>query len=347
MTVCGKLKIGFVGLVVVLLLAACGGISPEKKTSQKSESSGSCATVGESSLVTIATGGISGMYYPVGTAIANMVNRNRDRYGFQVVVESTGGSVFNINAVAAGDIQFGIAQADRQYQAVRGIAEWQGRGARKNLRAVFSLHPEILTLIAGDDTGIRDIRDLKGRRVNIGNHGSGQRQNSLDALNAVGLKPSDLDIVEVKAIEAIELLKEGAIDAFFYTVGHPSSAIRKATEGPRKVRIVPIGDVGHMFVLYPFYVPSRIDMANYPGAANEEERVDSFGVKATLVSSADVPDAVVYAVTREVFENFEDFKAQQSAFSELTKKGMLQGQSAPIHPGAMRYYEETGLLRSE
>ncbi|WP_272700679.1 TAXI family TRAP transporter solute-binding subunit [Desulfovibrio sp. Fe33] len=346
MSSCGKFRIWLVGFVV-LLLAACGGAPSEDNESQKSASSGSCGTEGNLSLVTIGTGGISGVYYPVGRAIGNMVNRNRDRYGFQVVVESTGGSVFNINAVVAGDIQFGIAQADRQYQAVCGIAEWQGRGARKNLRAVFSLHPETLTLVAAADSGIRGIRDLKGRRVNIGNPGSGQRQNSLDALNAVGLKPSDLEIVEAKAIEAIELLKEGSIDAFFYTVGHPSSAIREITQGPRKVRIVPIDDVGHLYVLRPFYVPAGIDMADYPGAANEEKRVESFGVKATLVTSSDVPDSVVYALTREVFENFDDFKAQQSAFSELTKTSMLQGQSAPIHPGAMRYYEEIGLLQPE
>jgi hypothetical protein len=197
--------------------------------------------------------------------------------------------------------------------------------------------------VAGEDTGIRGIRDLKGKRVNIGNPGSGQHQNSLDALNAVGMDVADIKAVEVKAVEAIDMLEEGTLDAFFYTVGHPSAAILKCTRGKRKVRIVPILGVDTLFVLHPYYVPSRINMQYYPGAANSGKDVESFGVKATLVTSVDVPAPIVYAVTREVFENFEIFKAQQPAFAGLTKKSMLQGLSAPIHQGAARYYREAGL----
>ena len=298
---------------------------------------------GEPTFVTFGTGGITGVYYPTGGAIANMVNLKRDKYNIRATVEATGGSVFNVNAVIAGDLQFGIAQADRQFQAVHGIAEWQDRGPQETLRSVFSLHPETVTLVAGDDTGIRDIRDLKGKRVNIGNPGSGQHQNSLDALNAAGLKLADIKAVEVKAVEAIRMLEAGNLDAFFYTVGHPSAAILKITKGERKVRFVPIVGVDTLFVLHPYYVPSRINMQYYPGAANEGKDVESFGVKATLVTSTDVPAPIVYAVTREVFENFEAFKAQQPAFAGLTKKGMLQGLSAPIHDGAARYFREAGL----
>lgn len=298
---------------------------------------------GEPTLVTIGTGGITGVYYPAGGAIANMVNLKRDKYNIRATVEATGGSVYNINAVIAGDLQFGIVQADRQFQAVHGIAEWQERGPQENLRAVFSLHPETVTLVAGENTGILDIRDLKGKRVNIGNPGSGEHQNSLDALNAAGLDIADIKAVEVKAVEAIGMLEEGTLDAIFYTVGHPSAAILKTTRGKRKVRFVPIVGVDTLFVLHPYYVPSRIDMKYYPGAANGGKDVESFGVKATLVTSTDVPDRVVYAVTREVFENFETFKAQQPAFAGLTKKSMLQGLSAPIHQGAARYYREAGL----
>lgn len=298
---------------------------------------------GEPTFVTIGTGGISGVYYPTGGAIANMVNLKRDKYNIRATVEATGGSVFNINAVVAGDLQFGIAQADRQFQAVHGIAEWRERGPQKALRAVFSLHPETVTLVAGEDTGIRDIRDLKGKRVNIGNRGSGQHQNSLDALSAAGLELADIEAVEVKAMEAIDMLEAGTLDAFFYTVGHPSAAILKVTRGRRKVRIVPIVGVDTLFVRHPYYVPSRINMQYYPGAADAGGGVESFGVKATLVTSVDVPAPVVYAVTREVFENFEAFKAQQPAFSGLTKMDMLQGLSAPIHKGAERYYREAGL----
>jgi hypothetical protein len=339
-------------LLAAALLCACDDAPREEretlggKPAGESDAPGVPDTAfkaGEPTFVTIGTGAISGVYYPVGGAIANMVNLKRDKYHIRATVESTGGSVFNINAVVAGDLQFGIAQADRQFQAVHGIAEWSERGPQESLRAVFSLHPETVTLVAGADTGIKDIRDLKGKRVNIGNPGSGQHQNSLDALNAVGLKLADIRAVEVKAVEAIDMLETGGLDAFFYTVGHPSSALLKVARGKRKVRFVPIVGVDTLFVLHPYYVPSRINMKFYPGAADPDRDVESFGVKATLVTSSDVPAPVVYAVTREVFENFDVFKAQQAAFAGLTKMGMLQGLSAPIHRGAARYYREAGL----
>jgi len=341
-------------LALALLLAACGE-SPRDDAAQggsaqqavldgaSGKTPSSAYKAGRPTFVIIGTGYITGVYYPTGGAIANMVNLKRDKYNLRATVEATGGSVFNINAVIAGDLQFGIAQADRQFQAVHGLAEWGDRGAQKKLRAVFSLHTETVTLVTGADTGIRDIRDLKGKRVNIGNAGSGQHQNSLDALHAAGLELSDIKAVEIKTMEAIKLLEEGSLDAFFYTVGHPSAAILKVTEGKRKVRFVPIVDVDTLFVQHPYYVPSRINMQDYPGAANAGEGVESFGVKATLVTSLSVPAPIVYAVTREVFENLETFKAQQPAFAGLTKKGMLQGLSASLHQGAERYYHEAGL----
>lgn len=341
-------------LCILLFLVACGGgEEPEKGEAglDRLKADKSSVTdlktpafdLGKAVFVTIGTGGISGVYYPSGSAIANMINARRDEYGIRASVESTGGSVFNTNAVLAGDMQFGLVQSDRQYQAVNGIAEWAEKGPQPKLRSVFSLHPEILTLVAAEDAGIKSLGDLKGHAVNIGNPGSGQRKNSVDALNALGLTLSDIKPVEVRAIESSALLQSGAIDAFFYTVGHPSQAIKEATEGKRKVRIVPIGGVGALFAKYPYYVPGTIETTLYQGAANNGEEVQSFGVKATLVTSSDVADAVVYAVTREVFENLDVFRAQHPALRGLTREGMLQGLSAPIHPGAMAYYRQAGL----
>ena len=185
--------------------------------------------------VTIGTGGITGVYYPTGGAISRMINQKRKEYGIRCTVEATGGSVFNVNAVMSGDLDFGIVQSDRQYQAWNGMAEWKDKGPRKDLRAVFSIHPESVTLVAAEDSGIRSIQDLKGKRVNIGNPGSGQRQNSIDALTAAGIDyEKDLYVEQVKAAEAPGLLQDGRIDAFFYTVGHPSGAIKEATAGKRK-----------------------------------------------------------------------------------------------------------------
>ncbi|HEB49891.1 MAG TPA: TAXI family TRAP transporter solute-binding subunit [Desulfobulbus sp.] len=297
--------------------------------------------------VTIGTGGITGVYYPTGGAIAKMVNKKKKEYGIRATVESTGGSVFNVNAVMNGDLEFGIVQSDRQYQAWHGLAEWKDKGPQKDLRAVFSIHPESVTLVAAVDSGIKTIKDLKGKKVNIGNPGSGQRQNAIDALNAVGIDfKKDLQAENVKASEAPGLLQDGRIDAFFYTVGHPSGAIKEATSGARKVRFVSISgpEIDKMLAKFPYYAKSVIPVEMYPGAQNDKD-VPTFGVKATLVTSAKVPDEIVYAITKEVFDNFDDFKKLHPAYSTLTKKSMLDGLSAPIHPGAMKYYREAGLMK--
>ena len=295
--------------------------------------------------VTIGTGGITGVYYPTGGAIAKMVNKKKKEYGLRATVESTGGSVFNVNAVMNGDLEFGVVQSDRQYQAMEGLAEWKDKGPQKDLRAVFSIHPESVTLAAAVDAGAVDIRDLKGKRVNLGNPGSGQRQNAIDAFTAVGLDPEkDIKAEGIKASEAPGILQDGRIDAFFYTVGHPSGAFKEATSGARKVRFVSITGIDDLLKKYPYYAKSVVPIAMYPGAQNDAD-VPTFGVKATLVTSAKVADDIVYAITKEVFDNFEEFKKLHPAYSTLTKETMLEGLSAPLHPGAIKYYKEAGLMK--
>ncbi len=297
----------------------------------------------KATFVTIGTGGITGIYYPTGGAIAKMVNKKRKEYGIRATVESTGGSVFNVNALMTGDLDFGVVQSDRQYQALKGIADWKDKGPQKDLRAVFTVHPESLTLVAADDSGINTIQDLRGKRINIGNPGSGTRQQSIDALTNAGIDyKNDLKAEGIKAAESAGLLQDGRIDAFFYTVGHPNGSIKEATAGVRKVHFVPITGVEKLLAQHPYYGKGIIPIKAYPGASNKED-VETFGVKATFVTSAKVPDKVVYAITKEVFDNFESFKKLHPAYQVLTKKNMLEGMSAPIHPGAMKYYKEVGL----
>jgi uncharacterized protein len=303
-------------------------------------------TQAKTTFITIGTGGITGVYYPTGGAIAKIVNKKRKEYGIRCTVGSTGGSVYNINAIMAGDLEFGIAQSDRQYQAFYGSpnSEWAGK-PQKNLRAVFSIYAESTTLVAAVDTGIETIRDLKGKRVNIGNPGSGQRQISIDALMAVGLDyKNDMKAEGIKVAESSGLLQDGRIDAFFYTASHPNGFIKEATSGRRKVRFVPISGTGidQLIRKYPYYAKSYIPVSLYPNVANKYN-VETFGVKATFVTSYKVPDKIVYAITKEVFDNFEDFKRLHPAYLILNKKDMLSGISAPIHPGAMKYYKEVGL----
>ncbi len=295
--------------------------------------------------ITIGTGGVTGIYYPTGVAISRMVNKKHDEYKIKATVESTSGSVFNINAVLNTDLVFGVVQSDRQYQAYNGLAEWSKYGKQTDLRSVFSVHPESITLIASEKSGIREIEDLRGKRVNLGNPGSGYLQNSRDVLKAVGLsEEDDLSAEYVKAVEAPGLLQDERIDAFFYTVGHPNANIKEATSGRIKVFIVPITGPGidKMLTKYSYYAESIIAHSFYPYALNTED-VRTIGVKATFVTSKNTGEDIVYAVTKEVFENFEDFKSLHPSYEVLTKKDMLRGLSSPIHKGALKYYRQAGL----
>jgi len=294
---------------------------------------------------TIGTGGVTGVYYPTGGAIARIVNAKKKEYGMRLTVESTGGSVYNTNAILSGDLDFGVVQSDRQYQAVNGLADWKDKGPQKNIRALFSVHPESITLVAGVDTGIKSIKDLRGKHVNIGNPGSGQRQNSIDGLAAVGIDyKKDLQAEGLKAAEAPGVLLDGRIDAFFYTVGHPAGTIKEATSGTRKVSVIPVVLPDSFYKKFPYYAPSVIPMSNYPNAVNDGD-VPSFGVKATFITHKRVPTKDVYNLVKEIFENFDSFKKLHPAYQVLTKQNMLQGLSAPLHPGAAKYYKEAGLIK--
>jgi len=304
------------------------------------------ASAARTRYVTIGTGGVTGVYYPTGGAIAKMVNKKRKQYNLRATVESTGGSVFNVNAIKSGDLEFGVVQSDRQYQAYNGTADWEGKPFKK-LRAVFSIHPESVTIVAAAEKNIKTINDLKGKVVNIGNPGSGQRGNAIDALTAAGIDYNkDLKAEGLKAAESAGMLQDGRIDAFFYTVGHPNGSVKEAVAGARKVNFVkvPKDVVDKLVGKYSYYAPSFIPVKQYAGVQNDAD-VDSFGVKATFCTSADVPDDIVYAITKEVFENFEEFKKLHPAYAVLTKESMLQGLSAPIHPGALKYYKEAGLIK--
>ncbi len=293
--------------------------------------------------VTIGTGGVTGVYYPTGGAISKLLNKKRGEYGLKVTAEATGGSVFNINALMTGDMDFALAQSDRAYQAWKGLSEWKGRGPQKDLRGVFSLHSETICLIASMDSGIKKCSDLKGRIVAIGNPGSGTRQNSLDALSICGLKPKDLGKAEgIKAAEAAGLLQDGRVDAFFYTVGHPNGSIKEAASGRIKVRFIPFLDLGDLLKRKPYYSKAMIPIEYYPSAKNKED-VPTFGMKALFLTSAKVPEETVYALTKEVFSSIDQLRLMHPALAGLKREDMVKDLPMPIHNGAMKYFKETGL----
>jgi hypothetical protein len=298
--------------------------------------------------VTIGSGDFTGVYFPIGLTIVKMINSKQKEYGIRATVESTRASVFNVNAIMAGYLEFGLVQSDKQYQAVKGLAEWVEKGPQSELRAVFSIHDESVNLVAAVDAGIKNISDLKGKRVNLGNPGSGQHQNSIDALEAVGLNPErDIYPEKVKASEAPGLLQDNRIDAFFCTLGHPSETLQEATSGERRVRFIPITGPGidELIADKHYYTETTVSVAQFYPNAEDPVEVKTFSVLATLCTSSEVPGHVVYAITKEVFDNFEQFKRQHPALMGLRKEDMLRGLSAPLHLGAIKYFKEVGMMQ--
>jgi len=305
-----------------------------------------CGGGEEVKFVTIGTGSQTGVYYPVGSAMATLINAGTTEHGMKASVETTGGSVFNINAVVSGDMDFGIAQADREYQALNGQAEWTETGPLPDLRAVCSLYTEMVNIVAAEDTGARSVADLKGKIVSIGNPGSGQRRNAIDVFTAAGVDwEKDIRAEEVRASDSAKLLQDGRIDAFFFTVGHPAGTFMEASAGRRKVRFIPITGMEALIEAQPFYRNAKIPLHLYDQVTNDEpDGVPTIGVTTMLVTSATKDEAMVYEFTKTLFENLDTLRAQHPALEALDPKEMVTGNTAPHHPGAVRYFKEAGLL---
>jgi TRAP transporter TAXI family solute receptor len=298
----------------------------------------------EETFITIGTGGVTGVYYPTGGAICRLVNRNRAEHGIRCGVESTGGSVFNINAIRGGELEFGVAQSDWQYHAFNGTSRFEEQGPFEELRAVFSVHPEPFTVVARADAGIETFEDLQGKRVNVGNPGSGQRGTMEVLMDEMGWTMDDFAVAsELQAAEQSQALCDNNIDAMIYTVGHPSGSIQEATTACDSVLVDVNNDATAALVeANPFYRVATIPGGMYRG---NDEDTTTFGVGATFVTSTAVSEDVVYEVVKAVFENFDQFKSLHPAFAVLEKEQMVSdGLSAPLHPGAERYYREAGLL---
>ncbi|HEX2552703.1 MAG TPA: TAXI family TRAP transporter solute-binding subunit [Microvirga sp.] len=303
------------------------------------------AAQAQQKFVTIGTGGVTGVYYAVGGAICRLVNKDRKTHGLRCSVESTGASVFNVNAIKAGELDFGMAQSDVQYNAMKGEAGFKEGGAHGDLRAVFAVHPEPFTLLARKEANITKFEDLKGKRVNVGNPGSGTRAAMEELLGAMGWKLGDFSLAsELKADEHGPALCDNKIDAFFYGVGHPSANIQDPTT-TCGAKLVPVtgAAVDKLVSEKPYYAKATIPGKMY---ANNEQPTETYGVLATMVSSAKVPDETVYQVVKAVFENFNEFKSLHPAFANLDPAKMVKdGNSAPMHPGAAKYYKEKGWIQ--
>jgi len=295
--------------------------------------------------MTIGTGGVTGVYYAAGGAICRLVNKDRAKHGIRCSVESTGGSVFNLNTIKAGELDLGVAQSDVQYNAAKGEMQFKDGGAYGDLRAVMSLHPEPFTVLTRKELNAKTFADMKGKKFNVGNPGSGTRASLEELLTAMGWKMSDFALAsELKADEHGAALCDGKIDGFFYGVGHPSANIQDPTTScGAKLASITGPAVDKLVKEKPYYSYASIPAGLYP---NNPQETKTYGVLATLVSSAKTSPETIYVVVKAVFDNFDEFKKLHPALANLKAEEMVKnGLSAPLHEGAARYYKEKGWIK--
>ncbi|MEM8729250.1 MAG: TAXI family TRAP transporter solute-binding subunit [Pseudomonadota bacterium] len=313
--------------VAAVALAAAGGVAQAQQT-----------------FITIGTGGVTGVYYPTGGAICRLVNKDRKEHGVRCSVESTGGSVYNTRTIREGELDFGVVQSDVQSAAMEGVRAFENDEPYGDLRAVFSVHPEPMHVMVRSDSGITSVGDMKGKRVNIGNPGSGTRVLAGVLMDAAGVSPDDFALAaELKSSEQSAALCDGKLDAAIWAAGLPNGSSMEATS-TCDITILDLTTSGTDKVLADnkAYAAATIPGGLYPG---NDSDVASWGPKATFVTDAATPDDVVYVLVKAVFENFDDFKKLHPAFGRLTKEGMVKdGLSAPLHPGAEKYFKEAGLM---
>ena len=298
---------------------------------------------GAEKLISVGTGAITGVYYPLGGAICRLVNAGRRDHGHRCMVESTGGSVYNINAVMSGELDLGFAQSDAQYTALKGLGPFKDK-PQARLRALFSVYPELFTVVARQDANIKSIADLKGKRVNIGDLGSATRATTELVLNAYGIKPQELKLAaEIKSAELASALCENRIDAFAVIVGHPNANVQEAANScASNIAAVAGSAIDQMIKDHPFFGKASVPGRMYKGT---DQAQATFGVLATVVASADLPEPTAYLATKAVFDNFEELKLLHPAVANITKESMLVGNTVPFHPGAIRYFSELGLMK--
>jgi len=302
------------------------------------------ATAAGKTHVSIGTGGQTGVYYVVGQSICKMVNRTSKDHGLRCSAPSTGGSIANLNSIRDGGQDMGVAQSDWQYHAYNGTSKFSKAGANKSLRSVFSVHAEPFTVVARADSGITHFDDLKEKRVNIGNPGSGQRGTMEVLMGLKGWDKSSFKLAsELKSSEHSQALCDNKIDALVHTAGHPVANIKEAASSC-DVKVVPVtGDVVNKLVDdNSYYSKATIPGGMYQGT---DSNVDTFGVGATFVSSDNVSEDTIYNLVKSVFENFDRFKRLHPAFANLEPEQMISnGLTAPLHDGAVRYYKERGWM---
>jgi TRAP transporter TAXI family solute receptor len=317
--------------IAAALAAAMLGFSPAGPATTRQE-------------VVIGTGGVTGAYYAVGIAICRLMDKEQARYGAHCSVERTGGSISNVDAIRSGAANFGIVQSDVQHHAVNGLFHFKGSGPDGDLRAVFSVLSEALTVVAGRESKVYRFEDFRGKRYNIGNPGSGTRETTAMLMRELDMRVGDFALAsEYKPDEQGAALCDDRIDGFGYVVGSPVANIQEVTTACG-ARLVPLSGpaIDRLIQGNPYFIRATIPGGMYLG---NPDATATFGVVTSLVTSAQVPDDLVYAVVAAVLDNLEEFKKLHPALARLDAGEMIRGNMpAPLHAGALRYYREKGWM---
>jgi len=294
--------------------------------------------------ITIGTGDVTGIFYQAGGGVCDLVNAGRAEHQIRCTVSSSSGSIENINALRRGQRAFGFAHSDIAQEAFDGTGPFEKQGPFKGLRVVFALNPETITIVARGDAGIESVQDLRGKRVDIGPRGSGQRASVQSLMNALGWTPDDFaKTPEIPAAEQAQALCEGRVDAAVLVTGHPDNAVRQALGCG--ARLVPVRGpaIDRLVRNNPYYSSTVIPGGTYSGQSGD---VATYGVSSLLLSSTNTSRDIVYEVTRAVFEHIDAFRKWHAAFAALKPAGMARGThvvKAPLHPGASMYYDDNDL----
>jgi TRAP transporter TAXI family solute receptor len=302
------------------------------------------ATVSSRTLY-MGTAPVVGVYFPAGGAVCAMVNDHRAETGLRCVVESTEGSVGNLQALRRGEEDLAIVQSDWQYVAVKGLGPFKAGGPFDGLRALFTVHGEPLTLVVRRDAGIGSLADLRGKRVNVGAKGTGQRVLADLLFRALGWKETDLaSLAEIDANLQTKALCDRQIDAFLMPISHPNGAVEEAAQRCGAL-LIPLNGpaIDKLLTETPYLAKDEIPAGSYSGNPNS---IATFGPRATLVTTNSLPETVAYQIVKAVFQDLDRFRAMHPAFHSLTPAEMVgPGNTAPLHDGALRYYRERGWLK--
>ena len=287
----------------------------------------------------LATGGTSGTYYPFGGAIANIWNTKIEN--MNVTAQATGASAENLRLISNGDAEFATVQNDVMDYAYRGSDMFAGQKL-PNLASIGTLYPEVVQIAASKTSGIKSIADLRGKRVSVGDAGSGVEFNAKQILEGYGLTFDDIKKNNLSFKESAEGLQNGTLDACFVTAGVPNSALQELafTAG---LELIPVGgaEADSICSKYSFYTKTTIPAGTYKGTDVDTE---ALAIKATLAVNANLDEATVYEMTKALFENLDELGSAHAKGKEVSAKSAVTGISVLFHPGAAKYFKEIGVL---